>query len=869
MGKAIKLSILVLAIILISFVYSANYEFFYNPYTAKQDRSLSLNQTGNNFTADYFFGDGSSLTGILQGDLILYFLNKQSTDITGNKTLTSIFNSTEVNLSATSMADGSTLLGTWITDLGVPNIKLLGVGNWQVHVVGFKSGTKTVQFYWELYKTNSTGGAESLLATSGYTTALSTSRAEYMISTITSNTEFNSTDRIRVKGYAYVSGLGSAPSVWAYIQGSSLTRLEIPVGGISIEKFVPYSGSVYDLDLGTHNITASWYKGRVLASNAPVECPSGTFMTYTNLTTSTCTAPSTISGAMTINGTTINSSGVYSGGSKINEKAYDVVVCKGTSLADDEIKKAQCDVVCLSTDNNCSNELNNAVDSENISILIKGTFRTYTSGNLPGNAANWIVNKDNVNIDAYGAVFISDVNSSVLLYINASNVHINGGTFLYDGIVNKSQAGVTNGIYITDSQDVHLNDITVKGFNHFQLIINSIAENTTNIVVESSKFEGNGNNDIIGGGTTSPALANNVQPSNIKIINNFISHVANYSGYNCGICLTKFKDSELIGNYLTNAYIALSDEKCPNNNIKVNENNINYNNQFKASNYGISSLCTENNSILEINHNVINNTDGGIKIYGTENFQIKANTVDLSGINNTCLYVHDSLVGNIENNIFKNCKSSSNINIDVTNYTNLKGNRIYIKNSSNYGDNAIVLKGKHNDLINNYVYTPGNKTRSLWLQSSNSKITDNTFISNWHTIKIESTAINSSIYDNSYTNITSLFDGVTNDNYYDFYQYTSTPSCQIDNVFNGKMIYNNTHSLICLSGTWQSIQLGTINKDISGNITLGQKITFSNNEVIDNINDGNIRVTGNLNVSNYNLTVNCVIWTGGGQMCSS
>jgi hypothetical protein len=287
MGAAIKISILILAMILITFVYSANYEYFYNPYTAKQDRSLSLNQTGNNFTADYFFGDGSELTGILQGDLILYFLNKGSSDISGNKTLSSIPNSTEVTLTGTSLADGSTLFSDWITEPNVPDINLL-LGNIRVHVAGKKTGgTKDVQFYYKIYKTNATGGKEELLSTSEYTNPITTTRTDFRIWSLTPETNFNSTDRIKVKGYAYVSGLGSAPSVEAYIQGASNTRLVIPVGAVSVEKFIPYTYAVKNADLGAYNLTASWLKGRVLANDVPVECPSGSFMTYTNLTTST------------------------------------------------------------------------------------------------------------------------------------------------------------------------------------------------------------------------------------------------------------------------------------------------------------------------------------------------------------------------------------------------------------------------------------------------------------------------------------------------------------------------------------------------------------------------------------------------------
>ena len=55
MGKAIIYLFFIL--VFSSLVISANYEFLYSPYTAKLDRTLSLNQTGNNLTVDYLFGN--------------------------------------------------------------------------------------------------------------------------------------------------------------------------------------------------------------------------------------------------------------------------------------------------------------------------------------------------------------------------------------------------------------------------------------------------------------------------------------------------------------------------------------------------------------------------------------------------------------------------------------------------------------------------------------------------------------------------------------------------------------------------------------------------------------------------------------------
>jgi hypothetical protein len=209
-----------------------------------------------NVSATYFIGDGSQLTGIEQGELILYFLNTDSPDVAGADRLSSIYNTSEVTLTGAGLAAGNTLLGTWITDAGVPNIRILE-GNMRVHVAGKKTvGTKDVQFYYEVWKCNSSGADIELLSTSEYSDILTNVRVDYRMWALSDETSFNYSDRIKIKGYAYVTGGGSAPTVEAYIQGASNTRLTIPVGGISIERFVPYTGAVKDLVMGAYDISA-------------------------------------------------------------------------------------------------------------------------------------------------------------------------------------------------------------------------------------------------------------------------------------------------------------------------------------------------------------------------------------------------------------------------------------------------------------------------------------------------------------------------------------------------------------------------------------------------------------------------------------
>jgi len=60
---------------------------------------------------------------------------------------------------------------------------------------------------------------------------------------------------------------------------------------------------------------------------------------------------------------TINNTGAFYSGSKTFTRTADVVVCRGTSPADDLLKSFECDVVCKSTDDDCGTIIQNTFNS--------------------------------------------------------------------------------------------------------------------------------------------------------------------------------------------------------------------------------------------------------------------------------------------------------------------------------------------------------------------------------------------------------------------------------------------------------------------------------------------------------------------------
>lgn len=66
---------------------------------------------------------------------------------------------------------------------------------------------------------------------------------------------------------------------------------------------------------------------------------------------------------------TVNDTGFYSGDEKLT-KTVDVVVCRGTNTDEDENLKKICDIVCLSTDDDCDSEFDDAVSGGNKRVMI-------------------------------------------------------------------------------------------------------------------------------------------------------------------------------------------------------------------------------------------------------------------------------------------------------------------------------------------------------------------------------------------------------------------------------------------------------------------------------------------------------------------
>jgi len=191
--------------------------------------------------------------------------------------------STQVTLTNSALADGNTLLRSYITATNTPQFTTVPTGIWDWHFHALKSNSlKVVRLYAEFYKRSDTG-VESPLLTTESSNPLTTAGENYTVHLATSTIQFTSTDRLVAKIYANVSGTGVAPDVTSYIMGSTVAGAELPLtlrAGVGLpeggNKAVQYNDN--GIFAGDQSFTFDSTGTKVTMTNA-----SSTNMTATNL----------------------------------------------------------------------------------------------------------------------------------------------------------------------------------------------------------------------------------------------------------------------------------------------------------------------------------------------------------------------------------------------------------------------------------------------------------------------------------------------------------------------------------------------------------------------------------------------------------
>lgn len=217
--------------------------------------------TSNGSSADPTFQAPAS-TGFL-----VYFLQNTASGVGGYYKLLVTPYTPHTELSFAGLASGDTVLRNWITEAGEPNLTSIPDGTFEFHVHAYKSaGTKDVQLYAEIWETNSAGVDIAKIGTTGTSTVLPGVEAQYILTFTTTSPYMlaSSASRIDVRVYSTVSGAGTAPTAVISVGDADDTHISFPSQSVSVANFVPYTGAINNVNLGTYTLTAMCVGGGFL-----------------------------------------------------------------------------------------------------------------------------------------------------------------------------------------------------------------------------------------------------------------------------------------------------------------------------------------------------------------------------------------------------------------------------------------------------------------------------------------------------------------------------------------------------------------------------------------------------------------------------
>jgi len=214
----------------------------------------------SDFTQPHQLIDKEYVDGAIASSVWNFFLTNNSADIGGYYYMeVDDDGGTIQELTSSALSAGNDqLLWSFITESGYPGIDLLSLGIYTATLFLYKSGTKSVEIYWKLFKRD-TGGTETELMTSSLTSELTDSRTQYIISASkVEDIEIDTTDRIVLKIYANVGSSGSNPTVTLTMEADYDSRIALRVKSTAFKNiFVPYSGAKGNVDLGSHDLATT------------------------------------------------------------------------------------------------------------------------------------------------------------------------------------------------------------------------------------------------------------------------------------------------------------------------------------------------------------------------------------------------------------------------------------------------------------------------------------------------------------------------------------------------------------------------------------------------------------------------------------
>ena len=254
-----------------------------------------------------------------------YMMSGVASDISGYGSLPSLnaYVSGSTDVTFTSLTTADTLIKSFSTDLGFPNVTVVPAGTFTVHYeINKLANSHSYITFARIYKRSSTG-VETLLFTTDESSSISANTIQSIDLSAVSVSPISMlvSDRLVVKVYAHM--VDNTGDVNLRVDGATQARFITPVVTVDATNFIPYTGATADVNLGSKKITANSIElGN--ASDTTISRLSAWVVAIEGVAIPAI-APSTSGNVMTSNGTSWISSAPASSGHIIKDE--------GTTLA--------------------------------------------------------------------------------------------------------------------------------------------------------------------------------------------------------------------------------------------------------------------------------------------------------------------------------------------------------------------------------------------------------------------------------------------------------------------------------------------------------------------------------------------------------
>jgi hypothetical protein len=170
----------------------------------------------------------------------------------------------ESSVTATDPADNDFIAG-WISPAsGSPTKLIAGVYDWDIFAEKTGAGNKVFRIYWTLVERKA-DNSEVVIGTSADSNLLG-AKEKYIVP-LTLSEDYTPTAGSRIVGkvYAHLESGVSAANIILYSEGNSDSHWEIPTNKEILDTiYVPYSGAIDNVDLGSHYIKGTSFVGMPL-----------------------------------------------------------------------------------------------------------------------------------------------------------------------------------------------------------------------------------------------------------------------------------------------------------------------------------------------------------------------------------------------------------------------------------------------------------------------------------------------------------------------------------------------------------------------------------------------------------------------------